>query len=693
MATVRANAQLDATWRGGSATRTASRDVGDLDDKAKQSSTSFGGLSKAAGLAVAGFAAASTAAVALGRGLVTVTRLAAEQERVETQLAATLESTGHAAGMSAEQLKTLAADLQTMTTYGDEAIIASESLLLTFTKIGGDVFPRAQTAILDMATAMGTDLQSATIMVGKALNDPIAGITAMSRAGIQFTEDQKDTIKTMAEMGDMAGAQALILKELETQFGGSAAAAADTFGGRMTQLQNIIGDVGEEIGMQLLPAMKTIAEEAGPAILSAVQELNPEIKNFGDSMVAAADALVPFIRKTADWVNAARIFGRVGRGIVTLGGSELVRAFRLAADANSDYTEALQRLNDEFIVASTLTNESQVATMRLTQAEWDALSPLRQAALIRAGYNQEAQGTIEAIGGLIRSTSDLTDEQIEANREYLIGLGLIEGWRANTDAMAASHDQLAPAVNASTSAIKDQNTAVEQLWQGFEKLNPAISSGFVEAMNLSDGKLTSLQEATQDADSFILNLGQTSGATATELGYLALATGDFTQAQIDAAVKSIEFETRLATIRQRFADGEISVYQMRDAVRALIDEMNGLTDKTVTVTVNTVQNGQVVSNNAANSAGLYEYDNPPGAAGNALGGPVRGGVPTVVGEMGPEWFVPPTSGTIVNNRDAMSMLGGGPNIGNVNIYIMQPNATPQQITGAVADGFGRRSRG
>ena len=115
----------------------------------------------------------------LGRGFVEVTALAAEQQRVEAQLAATLESTGHAAGLSAGQLTTMASELQNVSTFGDEAIIASQSLLLTFTKIGGDVFPRAQAAILDTATAMGTDLKAASLQVGKALNDPIAGVSAL----------------------------------------------------------------------------------------------------------------------------------------------------------------------------------------------------------------------------------------------------------------------------------------------------------------------------------------------------------------------------------------------------------------------------------------------------------------------------------------------------------------------------------
>jgi len=689
MATVRANAQLDATWRGGSATRAASRDINDLDDKSKKASTGFGGLSKAAGLAVAGFAAAGTAAMALGRGLAAVTSLAAEQQRVEAQLAATLESTGHAAGMSAEELKKLAGDLQTMTTYGDEAIIASESLLLTFTQIGRNTFPRAQTAILDMATAMGTDLKAATIQVGKALNDPIKGVSALAEAGIQFSDAQKEMIATMVETGDTAGAQALILKELETQFGGSAAAAADTFGGRMTQLQNIIGDVGEEIGNQLLPAMKTIAEEAGPAILDAVRELNPEIENFGDWMVAAADAVVPLIRNLSTFIQVGQTSGRIARGITTLGLSELYRWLRNTETAQNDLNDAVR----EYPPYATNAARAALAEAKELEAlnrqlEFNSQRG-RTATVQTVELGSAMYDTQRAADGLIRSTSGLTDEQIEANRQYLIGLRVIPRFGDSMQRMADAHEQFEPAANAATGAMQREAAAVEQLWQGFQKLNPSISAGFVEAMDLTDGKLTSLQEATQNADGFILNLATTLGATGEELGYLATTTGEYTQAQIDAAVKAIEFEKRLAALKQKFANGTISVYQFRDGVRDLIAEINGLKDKTVTVTVNTVENGQVVTNNAGGSAGLSEFDN--GVPGRAMGGPVMSGKAYMVGEDGPEVFVPPMSGTIINNQQAGQALGSS--VGTINVYVMQPNASPHQIASAVSNEIGRRTRG
>jgi hypothetical protein len=163
----------------------------------------------------------------------------------QAQLAAALKSTGNVAGQSVAGLNEMAAALQDTTVFADDAVTASQSLLLTFTQVGSDTFPRATRAIADVAQAMGTDLKSATIQVGKALNDPIQGVNALARSGIQFTAAQKQMIATMVETNRIADAQRIILQELETQFGGSAEEAGKTLGGAIARLNNAFGDLFE----------------------------------------------------------------------------------------------------------------------------------------------------------------------------------------------------------------------------------------------------------------------------------------------------------------------------------------------------------------------------------------------------------------------------------------------------------------
>lgn len=183
-----------------------------------------------------------TLAVGLAAGIIKNT---IEAQKVQAQLGAVLKSTGGAAGLTLQQLNDMAGGLQKVTTFGDEAIGTAQGVLLTFTKIGREAFPKALEASLDLATALGMDLKSASLQVGKALNDPVLGVTALSRAGVQFSEDQKAMIKSLVETGRTADAQVIILRELETQMGGSARAARDTLGGALQSLSNAFGDLLE----------------------------------------------------------------------------------------------------------------------------------------------------------------------------------------------------------------------------------------------------------------------------------------------------------------------------------------------------------------------------------------------------------------------------------------------------------------
>ena len=185
----------------------------------------------------------------------------AKQEQAVSKLNATLQSTASIAGFNATALKLMASRLQGVTMFGDESII-DEAMgnLLTFTEVRGKQFEGALMAVLNMAAKNMESLKTSSIAVGKALNDPIKGVAALSKKGIQFTDVQKEMIKTMVDAGDIAGAQNLILKELEVQFGGVAKAAANTSSGALTQFKNKIGDVSESIGEALAPALNKGAD-------------------------------------------------------------------------------------------------------------------------------------------------------------------------------------------------------------------------------------------------------------------------------------------------------------------------------------------------------------------------------------------------------------------------------------------------
>ncbi len=180
-------------------------DINKATKKVSTTQTQLGAATKVVGVAIAAVVAQQALRFA-GESL----DLAREQLRVEAQLGAAIKSTGGAAGLTKNELTGMAAALQQTTNFGDEATIGAQALLLTFTKVGRETFPQAIETILDMSSALGTDLKSATIQVGKALNDPIAGVTALTRSGVQFTEQQKEQIKTLTESGNVLEAQRVI---------------------------------------------------------------------------------------------------------------------------------------------------------------------------------------------------------------------------------------------------------------------------------------------------------------------------------------------------------------------------------------------------------------------------------------------------------------------------------------------------
>lgn len=201
-------------------------------------------------------------------------------EMAMAQLEQAVKSTGGVAGFTAKELDKQAAALQKVSTFGDEAINSMQAILLTFTNLRGDVLPQTTKAVLNLSARMGTDLNSAALQLGKALNDPVANLGALSRAGIQFSKDQKKVIKSLIESGRLADAQGIILKELETQFGGAAAAARDTFGGALEGLGNAFSDLLEAKGglneaKDSIEGLTTLLQD--PATVTSIDELTSKL--------------------------------------------------------------------------------------------------------------------------------------------------------------------------------------------------------------------------------------------------------------------------------------------------------------------------------------------------------------------------------------------------------------------------------
>lgn len=264
----------------------------------------------------AGMTAAITAPlIAMGFA---ASKAAQEAADAMGQVEAALVSMGDASGKTKEELAGLADGLMRNSLYDDDDILRKVTAnLLTFGRVAGQEFNRAQQAAVDLATRLGTDLQSATMLVGKALNDPVKGMNALSRAGIQLTAAQKDQVKAMGAVGNVAGAQRIILGELEKQFGGAAAAAqkTDPYDGLRDSIAALSESVGEILNKYLTPLLSHLA-----SLADRFNTLSPAMQNFVVVAGVIAAALGPALIAIGAVVSAlGTLIAAMGTGGVLAG--------------------------------------------------------------------------------------------------------------------------------------------------------------------------------------------------------------------------------------------------------------------------------------------------------------------------------------------------------------------------------------
>lgn len=168
-----------------------------------------------------------------------------EAEEALALLDNAVQATGGSAGRTTSQLAEMAGQLMNVSTFTDETIMGAQQLLLRFQSIQGVRFDQAVQSALDVATVLRMDLASAATLVGKALEDPVKGMTQLERRGITFTKEQEKVIKALVDTGRAADAQTILLQQLEERFGGAAEAASNTFGGALTRLKNTAGELLE----------------------------------------------------------------------------------------------------------------------------------------------------------------------------------------------------------------------------------------------------------------------------------------------------------------------------------------------------------------------------------------------------------------------------------------------------------------
>jgi phage-related protein len=313
----------------------------------KQAEGAFGGMGKALlGLgAVIAAAFSVKAIVSFGKEAT----LAAEALQTS---GARIDSIANSMGLFGDQtdavtkrLKDFADANELAFAIDENSIMQIQATLLTFGEVAktadeaGGAFDRATVAAIDLAAAGFGSAETNAIQLGKALNDPIKGLTALTRSGVTFTDAEKDLIKTMVQSGNVLGAQEMILAAIEQQVGGTAKATADA----SAQMALAFGEVKESVGQAILPAFQAVTA----ALMPLIEILLPKIKDFLErnltpALMGAADAFSDFVGRIVAGESVGDIFTGMFSSITEwFTGGGLAAAFERMSEIRNNLIDAI----------------------------------------------------------------------------------------------------------------------------------------------------------------------------------------------------------------------------------------------------------------------------------------------------------------------------------------------------------------
>lgn len=255
--------------------------------------------------------------------------LAADAQKSGALLEAAFKNMGKTSGKTLAQLQSDAEKLGLATTFDDEAIMEAQAALLAFGKVSGTAFDRAIQASADWAAATGGDVVQATKQLGFALADPIAGLTRLRRAGVVFTEQQKEQIQTLVASGDSIGAQNVLLQAFEDRYAGVNAQLQSTDAGKAAQALEDLGNAGEDIGNVFLPMLAGLAQGLS-SVAKWFTSLDPAAQTFIVTIGGIVAAVGPAVFIAGKLVSS---FGAIGAAFKVLSTLLLTNPFIALAAA------------------------------------------------------------------------------------------------------------------------------------------------------------------------------------------------------------------------------------------------------------------------------------------------------------------------------------------------------------------------
>ena len=193
----------------------------------------------------------------------------------------------------------LASAQQKLGVVGDEVQLAGAQQLATYAKYPSTVntlLPAMNNLLVQQKGLNGTqeDATALANLFGKAM---MGQTGALKRAGISFTDAQAEVLK----YGTEEEKAAMLAQVVTDNVGNMNAEFAKTDAGKIQQAKNTLGDMGEEIGGVLLPAVADLAVWIGENLLPKIQTLiswfqqHPKIATFALALAGITAVAGPLI--------------------------------------------------------------------------------------------------------------------------------------------------------------------------------------------------------------------------------------------------------------------------------------------------------------------------------------------------------------------------------------------------------------
>ena len=353
----------------------ASRSLRALDGAAAEVRNAMEGVAGRLGAVGGALSALGPAGIAAGAALAVVTagmvaglREAAEAERSYRRLEAVLKATGHASGLTGQQIVGFADGIERSTLVTSEAVQEAAAVLATFRSVSGETFTRTLALAQDMATVFGQDLSSAAMQLGKALQDPEQGLNALRRVGISFSASQRELIQTLMDTGQTAEAQRVILAELERQVGGAGAAEAGGLTGATNRLSDAWGNFLEQLGQT--SGVSAFVQETLGMLARAAETTTAMLRGARVEMIEGRLSVAPAEDFDAQIAQAERKIAESKKALLNPGLTGLRRKWTHSeVEEGQQEIEALKRQQQEAAATEKAEREKALAGQRAAEAE------------------------------------------------------------------------------------------------------------------------------------------------------------------------------------------------------------------------------------------------------------------------------------------------------------------------------------